>query len=62
MDGGAGGTGNEDEMLDDMDEGSGPGGGQKGRGVDSVDHDVGTPATGPSLVEQVHNSYLITWQ
>ena len=49
MDGGAGGTGNEDEMLDDMDEGPGPGGGQKGRGVDSVDHDVGTPATGPSL-------------
>ena len=62
MDGGAGGTGNEDEMLDDMDEGSGPGGGQKGRGVDSVDHDVGTPATGPSLVEQVHNACLITSQ
>ena len=58
-----GGTEPEDGMGDDMDEGSGPGGGgQKGRGVDSVDHVVGTPATGPSLVEQVHNSYLITWQ
>lgn len=42
-----GGTEPEDGMGDDMDEG----GGQK-RGVDSVDHDVGTPATGPSLIEQ----------
>merc|ERR1719510_262654 len=45
-----GGTGSEDGMGDDM--GDGLGSGPGGRGGDAVDHDVGTPATGPSLVEQ----------
>jgi len=51
--GGAGGMGSEDGMGDDMGMGEGPeGGGPGGRGMDSIDHDVGTPATGPTLVEQ----------
>ena len=45
-----GGTGSEDGMG--MDEDGLPGG-PGGRGGDAVDHDVGTPATGPTLVEQV---------
>ena len=54
MDGGAGGTGSDDGMGDDMGTEDGPNSrGQGGRGGDSVDHDVGTPATGPTLVEQV---------
>lgn len=48
---GGGGMGSEDGMGDDMGDGQG-GGGPGGRGMDSVDHDVGTPATGPTLVEQ----------
>ena len=54
---GGGGMGSEDGMGDDMGDGQG-GGGPGGRGMDSVDHDVGTPATGPTLVEQVRYS---TW-
>ena len=50
MDGGAGGTGSDDGMGDDMGTEDGP---NPKRGGDSVDHDVGTPATGPTLVEQV---------
>ena len=52
--GGPGGTGSQDGMGDDMGEGDGLGAeGPGGRGVDSIDHDAGTPATGPTLVEQV---------
>ena len=54
---GGGGMGSEDGMGDDMGDGQGVGG-PGGRGMDSVDHDVGTPATGPTLVEQVRYS---TW-
>ena len=53
MDGGAG---SQDGFGDDMGmgDGDGPGGGK-----DNIDHIADTPATGPTLVEQVSNIILL---